>query len=79
MACEPTGPPTVSPRTASARWVTGLTLTHACSQPGMVDVLGIRMLLPKTSGIMKMNAMPWTVSGDGAISPISTEIQHTAR
>jgi hypothetical protein len=40
---------------------------------------GIRMLLPNTSGIMKMNAIPCTVSGDGATSPMSTEIQQTAR
>jgi hypothetical protein len=32
----------ISARTASARWVTGLTFTHACSQPGMVLVFAIR-------------------------------------
>ena len=37
------------------------------------------MLLPKTSGIMKMNEMPCTVSGLGATRPISTEIQQIAR
>ena len=31
--------------------VTGLTLTQACSQPGMVAVLASRTLLPNVSGI----------------------------
>ena len=75
----PTGPPTVSARTASARCVTGLTFTHACSQPGMVLVLDSSTLLPNVSGIVQMKAMPCTVSGVGAISPTSTETQQTAR
>ncbi len=80
MAWRPTGPPTVSPRTASARCGDRVDLDpglqparHACA------CWACRMLLPNTSGIMKMNAMPCTVSGEGATRPISTEIQQTAR
>ena len=36
--------------------MTGLTLTKACSQPGM-DCVGVRMSLPKTSG--NMNRKPY--------------------
>src|ERR1700753_1202476 len=79
QALFPTAPPVVSARTASARWVTGLTLTQACSQPGIVEVLLSRTLLPNTSGMVQMNAMPCTVSGDGAISPISTDTQQMPR
>src|SRR6185437_16747176 len=79
QTCEPTGPPTVSARTESARSVTGLTLTQACSQPGMVEVLASSTLLPNTSGMGQMNEMPCTVSGRGATKPTSTETQQTAR
>ena len=72
-------PATVRARTESARCVTGFTFVHASSQPGIVDVFGTRTLLPNVSGITQMNARPCTVSGDGATSPTSTEIQHTAR
>jgi hypothetical protein len=75
----PTGPPVISARTESARWVTGLTFTQACSHPGIVLVLASSTLLPNTSGIVQMNEMPCTVSGDGAIRPMTTDIQHTAR
>ena len=36
--CSPTGPPSSSPRTASTRWVSGLTSANDCSQPGSVSV-----------------------------------------
>jgi hypothetical protein len=72
------GPPTVSARTASARWVTGFTFTHACSQPGMLLVLASRTLLPNVSGSMARNEMPCTVSGVGTTSPMMIGTQQTA-
>src|SRR6266487_3423117 len=57
-----TGPLTRSPRSESVSSVTGLTLTQACIQPGMVEV-GTKALLAKVSGNSTVNPNTCTFSG----------------
>src|SRR5208282_2249608 len=73
-----TGPPSIRPRLALARAVTGLTLTQACSQPGRVTV-GMNTLLPNASGNITMNPNPCRLCGDFTYRPRSTQIQPTAK
>ena len=58
----------------------GLTLTKACSQPGIVSV-GTKVLLPKLSGSTIRNMMPCTAPEVRATIPTNTEIQqkHSAK
>src|SRR5256885_13377432 len=77
QAGEAKGPPTISPRTALDRYVTGLTFTQACSQPGRVWV-GTNTLLPKVSGNMMMNPKPCNDCGELTNIPSSTQTQHSA-
>src|SRR5690242_15787691 len=72
-----TGPPTISPRTALDRYVTGLIFTHACNQPGSVPV-GTNTLLPNVSGNMRMNPKPCNDCGDFTNIASSTHTQHSA-
>src|SRR6185369_17282494 len=65
-------------RTASARIVTGFTLTHACSQPGMVSV-GTNALLVNVSGNVTTKPKICTFSGLSTITPTSTATHDTAR
>src|SRR5215469_1749375 len=71
------GPPVTRRRLASLSAVTGLTLTHACSQPGSVLVL-TNTLLPNVSGNITMNPNPCRLCGDFTYSPSRTQIQPTA-
>src|SRR6266536_2404121 len=66
-----TGPLTRSPRSESVSSVTGLTLTQACIQPGMVEV-GTKALLAKVSGNSTVNPNTCTFSGSLTSMPIST-------
>src|SRR3954447_2642450 len=71
------GTPLSSPRTASARIVTGFTLTQACSQPGMVAV-GTKTLLVNVNGKVTTNPKICTFSGLPATTPTSTASHDTA-
>jgi hypothetical protein len=77
-AVAPMGWSSISPRTALDSWVTGLTLTHACSQPGSLAV-GTKMLLPNVSGNRIRNAYPWTLVGVLASSPMIDDGQLIAK
>ena len=66
------------PRSASVSRVIGLTLTKACSQPGMVSV-GASRLLPNTSGKNAMNPNACTPCGVFTSMPMSADTQHMAR
>src|SRR5258708_25668724 len=72
-----TGPPSTRLREALASAVTGLIFTHACSQPGSVEVL-TKTLLPKVRGNITMNPNPCRLCGDFTNSPSTTQIQPTA-
>lgn len=63
-------------RSASARCVTGLIFTNACSQPGSVPV-SAKTLLPKVNG----NRMPCTDPAVRAFIPIHTDShpRHSAK
>lgn len=50
------------PRDASVRWVIGLTLTKACTQPGMVDS-STNTLLANVSGNSTVMLICMTLSG----------------
>src|SRR6516165_1105337 len=47
--CPPAGAPAIRARSAVTRWLTGLTETKACSQPGMVRGV-TKTLLARVSG-----------------------------
>jgi len=72
------GPPVNRPRSASVSRVIGLTLTKACSQPGIVAV-GTSRLLPNTSGKNAMNPKAWTPCGVFTSMPMRADAQHMAR
>jgi predicted ATPase len=72
-----TGPPTIRPRIPSVSSVTGLTLTQACIQPGMVPV-GTNALEAKVSGKITVKPKIWTFSGWSTSMPISTGSQENA-
>ena len=76
----PIGSPIISARTVLTRCEIGLTLTNACSQPGIVSV-STNVLLPKLSGSTSRNMIPCTAPGVRAIIPTNTEIQqkHSAK
>ena len=76
-AC-PSGWSSSSPRAASETWVTGLTFTQACSQPGR-SAVGTKTLLAKVSGKISRNAKPWTLPGLLASMPTRAAIQQTAK
>ena len=63
-----TGPPSISPRAASITDVTGLTLTNACSHPGIVST-GTNAELANVSGRMIMNPSVFTDSVVRAVMP----------
>src|SRR5215203_4634562 len=74
-ASSATGPPVSRPRTASVRWVTGLTLTHARSQPGIVSAEA-NMLEPNVNGNSAMKPIPCTEPASRETMPSQIEIQH---
>src|ERR1022692_3592202 len=81
MECQAgaaTGPPSARPRLALGSAVTGLILTHACSQPGKV-LVWTNTLLPNVSGNITMNPNPCKLCGDLTYRPRSTQIQPTAK
>ena len=78
MTGLPTGPPSSRPRTASATRVTGLALTKACSQPGMLAA-GANTALAKVSGITTRKPAICTDSGLRSEMPSSAITQDSAK
>src|SRR5579863_9726474 len=72
--CDPTGPPSIRPRTADTRCESGFTFTNACSQPGIVETR-TNVLLPNDSGNTIRNITPCTAPADRTVMPTNTEIQ----
>ena len=68
----------VRSRTALTRWLTGLTLTHACIQPGIVSA-GTKALEAKVSGNMIIIETPCTAEALLIRQPISAKIQDSAK
>lgn len=62
----------MSPRVASESSVTGLMLTNAWSQPGIV-LVGTRALLTNVSGNNVVMPKSWTFSGSAAHTPTNTD------
>jgi hypothetical protein len=73
-----TGPPSSSPRTASVTSVTGLWVTTAWSQPGMLAA-GANTELANVSGITTMNPAICTDSALRSEVPISAITQDSAK
>ena len=72
---EPIGPPSIRPRSAPTRWVSGLTSVNVCSQPGSVSA-GRTCCGRTSAGTASRNMMPCTAPGVRAIMPTNTETQH---
>ncbi len=60
--------PSISPRTASAVWLTGWLLAKGRSHPGMVAT-GTKIADAKVRGKMKGNVIAWAASEFGAARP----------
>src|SRR5690606_28061564 len=75
-----TGPPSISPRTASEMMLTGLTFTNASSHPGNVAA-GTNTLLTIVSGNIAVKPKICTRSGSLAVMPTSTDTheKHSAK
>jgi hypothetical protein len=66
--------PAMRPRVAVTRWLTGLTSTQACSQPGIVDG-STNTLLANVSGNSSIMLTPITAFGVRMISPRIVNVQ----
>lgn len=75
---RPTGPPSSSPRALCATSVTGLCVTNAWSQPGMLAA-GANTPLANVSGITMRNPAVCTASGLRSETPISAISQDSAK
>src|SRR5712691_6016001 len=76
---QATGPPAppvlfIRFRVASARWLMGLTLTKACSQPGMVRGW-TKMLLAKVGGSSTARPRLLTVAGSRTSRAVAAHTQ----
>ena len=69
-----TWPLLIRSRTALTTWLTGLTLTKACSQPGSVSA-GTNALDRNVSGNMIIIEMPCTACAQRATVPSQVKIQ----
>src|SRR5579859_2449390 len=79
QAAAPPTPPVlfIRSRSASARWLTGLTLTKAWSQPGMVRGW-TKMLLANVGGIVTTRPRLLTVAGSRTSRAIAANSQDRA-